>query len=76
MCACACVCARVFGGCEPTDCVWKKRRESVCVDVTELRDVPIHRREVLPLRELLIEAPENLHDAESRRRDLVVVMMI
>merc|ERR1712050_384716 len=36
-------------------------------DVLRKRDVPIDRREVLSLGQLLVQAPEDLHNAESGR---------
>merc|ERR1739848_261986 len=37
-------------------------------DVLGEGDVPIHRWEVFPLREFLVETPEDLHDAQRGRR--------
>eukprot|EP00760_Papus_ankaliazontas_P029145 PhM_4_TR4148/c1_g1_i1/m.22013 len=39
------------------------------LDVLGVRDQPVDGREVLALRELLVKAPEDLHDAERGRRD-------
>mmetsp|Transcript_64817 Transcript_64817/g.166821 ORF Transcript_64817/g.166821 Transcript_64817/m.166821 type:complete len:597 (+) Transcript_64817:397-2187(+) len=40
-------------------------------DVLGEGDVPVHRREVLALGQLLVQAPEHLHDAERGGRDRV-----
>jgi len=39
------------------------------LDVFGIGNVPVERREVFALRELLVQAPEDLHDGKCRRRD-------